>query len=74
MVMDVRAYRKRPSRREPTKTLAQTLWSYLQKQAGLPRGEDDARSAAVGAWHTGARSENFRLDADSTQLCPPRAP
>ena len=42
MVMDVRAYRKRPSRREPTKTLAQTLWSYLQKQAGLPRREDDA--------------------------------
>jgi len=42
MVMDVRAYRKRPARRELTKTLAQTLWSYLQKQAGLPRGEDDA--------------------------------
>ena len=34
MVMDVRAYREKPSRKEPGKSLAQALWNYLQAQAG----------------------------------------
>ncbi len=32
MVMDVRAYREKPSRKEPSKSLAQALWSYLAAQ------------------------------------------
>ncbi|WP_313311765.1 LysR substrate-binding domain-containing protein [Pulveribacter sp.] len=32
MVMDVRAYREKPSRKEPSKSLAQALWSYLTAQ------------------------------------------
>ena len=34
MVMEVRAYREKPSRKEPTKGLAQSLWTYLQTRAG----------------------------------------
>ena len=34
MVMDVRAYREKPSRKEPAKGLAQSLWTYLQTRAG----------------------------------------
>jgi DNA-binding transcriptional LysR family regulator len=30
MVMDVRVYREKPSRKEPAKSLAQSLWAYLQ--------------------------------------------
>jgi DNA-binding transcriptional LysR family regulator len=30
MVMDVRVYREQPSRKEPAKSLAQSLWAYLQ--------------------------------------------
>jgi DNA-binding transcriptional LysR family regulator len=33
MVMDVRAYREKPSAREQPKGTAQALWSYLQAQA-----------------------------------------
>ncbi|MBN9576355.1 LysR family transcriptional regulator [Alicycliphilus denitrificans] len=34
MVMEVRAYREKPSRKEPAKSLAQALWTYLQAQGG----------------------------------------
>ena len=34
MVMEVRAYREKPSRKEPAKGLAQSLWTYLQTRAG----------------------------------------
>ncbi|MHA7600640.1 LysR family transcriptional regulator [Alicycliphilus sp. T452] len=34
MVMEVRAYREKPSRKEPAKSLAQDLWTYLQAQGG----------------------------------------
>ncbi|MBS0390553.1 MAG: LysR family transcriptional regulator [Comamonadaceae bacterium] len=34
MVMEVRAYRAKPSRKEPAKSLAQALWTYLQAQGG----------------------------------------
>jgi len=34
MVMEVRAYREKPSRKEPAKSLAQALWTYLQAQSG----------------------------------------
>jgi DNA-binding transcriptional LysR family regulator len=34
MVMEVRAYRAKPSRKEPAKGLAQSLWTYLQTRAG----------------------------------------
>lgn len=34
MVMEVRAYREKPSRKEPAKGLAQSLWTYLQARAG----------------------------------------
>lgn len=36
MVMDVRAYREKPSRKEPAKSLAQSLWSYLAAQKPPP--------------------------------------
>ena len=39
MVMEVRAYRKKPSRREPAKGLTQSLWDYLGTQAGNPAGD-----------------------------------
>ena len=38
MVMDVRAYREKPSRREPRKGLTQALWEYLQQHSPA-RGE-----------------------------------
>ncbi|MGL4809162.1 MAG: LysR substrate-binding domain-containing protein, partial [Giesbergeria sp.] len=34
MVMDVRAYRERPSGKDVAKGTAQALWDYLQAQAG----------------------------------------
>lgn len=34
MVMEVRAYREKPSRKESPKSLAQALWAYLQAQGG----------------------------------------
>ncbi|MBS0494677.1 MAG: LysR family transcriptional regulator, partial [Proteobacteria bacterium] len=34
MVMEVRAYREKPSRKESAKSLAQALWTYLQAQGG----------------------------------------
>lgn len=34
MVMDVRVYREKPSRKEPAKGLAQALWAYLQEREG----------------------------------------
>lgn len=34
MVMDVRAYREKPTGKEPPKGTAQALWEYLQTQAG----------------------------------------
>ncbi|WP_404301619.1 LysR family transcriptional regulator [Alicycliphilus denitrificans] len=34
MVMEVRAYREKPSRKESAKSLAQALWAYLQAQGG----------------------------------------
>jgi hypothetical protein len=34
MVMDVRAYREKPSGKETAKGTAQALWEYLQVQAG----------------------------------------
>ncbi len=34
MVMEVRAYREKPSRKESAKGLAQALWAYLQAQGG----------------------------------------
>ncbi|MGD9773108.1 LysR substrate-binding domain-containing protein [Diaphorobacter sp.] len=34
MMMEVRAYREKPSRKEPAKSLAQSLWAYLQAQGG----------------------------------------
>ena len=34
MVMEVRAYREKPSRKEPATGLAQSLWTYLQPRAG----------------------------------------
>lgn len=42
MVMEVRAYRKKPSRREPTKGLTQALWDYLLQQAGTASADDGA--------------------------------
>ncbi|WP_024538999.1 LysR substrate-binding domain-containing protein [Comamonas badia] len=39
MVMEVRAYRKKPSRREPAKGLTQALWDYLGTQTGGPAGD-----------------------------------
>ncbi len=33
MVMEVRAYREKPSGKEPAKGMAQSLWSYLQNQS-----------------------------------------
>ena len=34
MVMEVRAYREKPSRKESAKSVAQALWAYLQAQSG----------------------------------------
>ena len=34
MIMEVRAYREKPSRKESAKGLAQALWAYLQAQGG----------------------------------------
>ncbi|WP_367066266.1 LysR substrate-binding domain-containing protein [Oryzisolibacter sp. LB2S] len=34
MVMEVRAYREKPSRKESAKRVAQALWAYLQAQSG----------------------------------------
>lgn len=34
MVMEVRAYREKPSRKESAKSLVQALWTYLQAQSG----------------------------------------
>jgi len=34
MIMEVRAYREKPSRKESAKSLAQALWTYLQAQGG----------------------------------------
>ena len=34
MIMDVRAYREKPAGKESAKGTAQTLWAYLQTQAG----------------------------------------
>ncbi|WP_186764574.1 LysR substrate-binding domain-containing protein [Comamonas flocculans] len=39
MVMEVRAYRKKPSQREPNKNLTQKLWDYLLRQAERGGGE-----------------------------------
>ena len=36
MVMDVRVYREKPSRKEPAKSLVQSLWDYLQAQSARP--------------------------------------
>jgi len=33
-VMDVRAYREKPGRRQPAKSLMQTLWAYLERRSG----------------------------------------
>ncbi|GAB2526806.1 MULTISPECIES: LysR family transcriptional regulator [unclassified Simplicispira] len=38
MVMDVRAYRERPTGKEEPKGTAQALWAYLQAQASGPAG------------------------------------
>lgn len=38
MVMDVRAYREKPTRKEPAKGLVQSLWDYLQSQSGKAAG------------------------------------
>jgi DNA-binding transcriptional LysR family regulator len=32
MVMDVRAYREKPTGKEPAKSMVQSLWTYLQSQ------------------------------------------
>lgn len=34
MIMEVRAYREKPSRKESAKSLAQALWTFLQAQSG----------------------------------------
>ena len=38
MVMDVRAYREKPTAKEAAKGMAQALWEYLQEQAGANPG------------------------------------
>jgi DNA-binding transcriptional LysR family regulator len=40
MVMDVRAYREKPARKESAKGLAQSLWDYLQAHARAGHGPD----------------------------------
>jgi DNA-binding transcriptional LysR family regulator len=42
IVMDVRAYREKPARKEPLNSQAQALWNYLQAQAGQEQHKADA--------------------------------